>query len=170
MLQMLQTRQALIATHEGRMAMDIPHYPLQFTIFCMHGICYRFEILKPHESPKHPFSIFKTRFQTAPKMIIYDNCCKLHAYCLNREPVFFQNTRFLVDRFHWHGHIGCSKGYCLDSYKKIDTRVINSQVNEQVNAGLKWMQSQLTYMKPANFSLFLAIKNRHKLDISHLHV
>ena len=37
------------------------------------------------------------------------------------ESVFFQNTLFLVDRFHWRGHIGCSKGYCLDSYKKIDT-------------------------------------------------
>ena len=97
---------------------------------------------------------------------ISENCCRLHAYCLNREPVFFQNTLFLVDRFHWCGHIGCSTGYCLDSYKKIDTRGINSQVNEQANARLKRMQSQLTYMKPANFSfhvsLFLAIKNRGK--------
>ena len=66
--------------------------PGVFTIFCIHGVCYGFAILKSHESPKHPFSIFKTCFQTAPKMIIYDNCCKLHAYCLNREPVFFQNT------------------------------------------------------------------------------
>ena len=35
---------------------------------------------------------------------------------------------------------------------------------KQANAALKQMQSQLTYMKPANFSLFLAIKNRYKLD------
>ncbi len=151
--------------------------PGVFTIFCEHGVCYGFEILKSHESPRHPFSIFKTRFCTPPRMIIYDNCCKLHAYCLNREPVFFKNTLFLVDRFHWRGHVGCSKGYSLDSYKRRDTKQINSQVNEQANAGLKRMQSQLTYMKPENFSfhisLFLAVKNKDKvakLDISRIHM
>ena len=37
--------------------------PGVFTIFCMHGICYGFEILKSHKSPKHPFSIFNTQLQ-----------------------------------------------------------------------------------------------------------
>ena len=138
MLQMLQTRPALIVIHAGKMLMDIPHYPLECSLSsaCM-AFATGFEILKSHKSPKHPFSIFKTRFPTAPKMIIYDKCCKLHAYCLNRKPVFFQNTQFLVDRFHWRGHIGCSKGYFLDSYKKMDTRGINSQVNEQSQCGAK---------------------------------
>ena len=40
---------------------------------------------------------------------------------------------------------------------------INSQVNEQANAGLQHIKGQLAYMTAANFmftvSLFLAIKN-----------
>ena len=44
------------------------------------------------ESPKHPFQIFKTRFPRPPLLIIYDNACRLHVYCLNREPHFFENT------------------------------------------------------------------------------
>ena len=40
--------------------------------------------------------------------MIYDNACHLHNYALNRDPVFFQNTWFLVDRFHWCNHVGKS--------------------------------------------------------------
>lgn len=42
----------------------------------------------------------------APSIVIYDNACALHAYCLNRDPTFFQNTVFLVDRLHWDNHTG----------------------------------------------------------------
>ena len=45
-------------------------------------------------------------------LFTYDNACRLHVYCLNREPHLFQHTRFAVDRFH----IRCSKGYLLDAY------------------------------------------------------
>ncbi len=55
-----------------------------FTVFCPHGICYGFQAMKQHESPAVPFSIFKTRFPVAPRVIIYDNACHLHQYCLNR--------------------------------------------------------------------------------------
>ena len=82
-----------------------------------------------------------------------------------------------VDRFHWRGHIGCSKGYCLDSYKSLNSVRINSQVNEQANAGLQRIKGQLAYMKPENFvftlSVFLAISNMDKLtklDVSGLSV
>ena len=43
---------------------------------------------------------------SAPKIIIYDNCCHLHNYCLNRDPEFFKHTKFLIDRFHWKNHTG----------------------------------------------------------------
>ena len=72
-----------------------------FTLFCSHGVCYGFQILKQHESPRHPFELLSTRFHSMPKYVIYDNSCKLHQYIINREPVMFQNTTFLVDRFHW---------------------------------------------------------------------
>ncbi|KAJ8349083.1 hypothetical protein SKAU_G00276720 [Synaphobranchus kaupii] len=52
--------------------------PGLFTMFCSHG----------------------------PEMVFYDNCCRLHAYCLNRDPVFFKNTWFLIDRLHWKNHTG----------------------------------------------------------------
>ena len=82
---------------------------------------------------------------------------------MNREPVFFSKTKFLVDRFHWKGHIGCSGGYSLDVYKHSKIKEINSQVNEQANAGLQRIKGQLAYMSLDNFmltlSLFLAVKN-----------
>ena len=50
---------------------------------------------------------------------------------------------------------------------------INSQVNEQANAGLQRIRGQLAYMTPQNFmftiSLFISVKNmdiRGKLDVS----
>lgn len=40
----------------------------------------------------------------APKIVIYDNACNLHAYALNRNPQHFKGTVFFVDRFHWDNH------------------------------------------------------------------
>ena len=40
-------------------------------------------------------------------------------YVLSEQgAALFGNTRFAVDRFHWHGHIGCSKGYSLETYSQ----------------------------------------------------
>ena len=116
-----------------------------FTIFCSHGLCYGYQVMDSHESPRHPFEIFRSRFPAPPKTIIYVNVCKLHQYCLNREPAFFSNTKFLVDRFHWKGHIGYSAGYSLDAYKHSKFKEIKSQVNEQANAGLQQIKGQLAY-------------------------
>ena len=106
---------------------------------------------------------------------VYDNACKLYVYYLNREPALYKDTCFFVDRFHWKGHVGCSRGYSLDSYSSINTKQIYSQVNEQANSGLQRIKPQLAYMKPDNLaftiSLFLSIINIDKiksLDISQL--
>ena len=101
------------------------------------------------------------------------NGCKLRSYCLNREPVLYKGTRFFIDCFHWRGHVGCSKGYCLDEYNTAEVTSLNSQVNEQANSGLQRIKGHLSYMKPDNFrftlSLFLAICNKgSKLNIDHL--
>ena len=71
-----------------------------FTLFCPHGICYGYEVMQSCESPSHPFNIFRQRFHAAPQVIVYDNACKLHQYCLNRGPQFFAKTLYVVDRFH----------------------------------------------------------------------
>ena len=36
------------------------------------------------------------RFDTPPKLIVYDNACKLHLYCLNHERALHH---LFVDRF-----------------------------------------------------------------------
>ena len=95
-----------------------------FTIYCPHGVCYGFEILQECGSPRHPFQIFKTRFLKPPNVIVYDNVCTLHQYCLNREPEFFKSICFLVDRFHWEEHIGCSAGYNLDEYSGMNMPLV----------------------------------------------
>ena len=71
-----------------------------YTLYCPHGTCYGFSILKNHEYPRHPFEILKTPFQTAPKVIVYDIACKLHQYALLWVPEFFKYTLFLVDKSH----------------------------------------------------------------------
>ena len=140
-----------------------------FTLYCPHGICYGFEVMRNHESPRTPFQIFFTRFLQPPKVIIYDNACKLHQYILNREPDHFKSTKFLIDRFHWKGHVGCSSGYNLKNYSTFDMTAINSQVNEQANAGLQRIKSHVSYMKEDNFvfhiKLFLALTNNRKQQI-----
>ncbi|KAJ6465029.1 hypothetical protein C8R45DRAFT_939868 [Mycena sanguinolenta] len=45
-----------------------------------------------------------TRWEKAPKRVIYDFACALGPYCMTREPTFFANTQFLIDDFHSVGH------------------------------------------------------------------
>ncbi|XP_050406170.1 uncharacterized protein LOC126827514 isoform X2 [Patella vulgata] len=138
--------------------------PGVFTLFCPHGICYGFQVMPNNESPKIPFNILKTRFKKAPRFVIYDNACALHSYCLNREPEFFKETIFLVDRLHWDNHSGCSCGYRLNLYPELKN--LNSQINEQANAGLKRIKDQVSYMTAQNFmnhsSFYLWNKNMKK--------
>ena len=88
--------------------------------------------MRMHESPNIPFTFLYERFEkgrqyfmsafiilpcinlitklccwfSAPPVIIYDNSCNLHNYCLNREPLHFMNCQFVVDKFHWPNHTG----------------------------------------------------------------
>ena len=109
-----------------------------------------------------------TCFPQLPPVIVYDNACKLHVYCLNREPGHLQNTLFLVDHFHWRGYTGCSSGYNLDLYGEPLLKTLNSQINEQANADLQKIRGQLAYMTPANFefhlSLFISVKKCNIMD------
>jgi hypothetical protein len=138
-------------------------------MFCKHGVCLGFQLMESAESPRTAFDILIRRFQKMPKLIIYDNSCKLHLFALKREPVRFRNTHFLVDRLHYRkGHVGCSVGYSMDSYDADkDIVTINSQTNEQANASLRRLSTQLTYMHPSNVikhtSVFLAIRNMDKM-------
>ena len=69
--------------------------------------------------------------------------------------------------------MGCSSGYSLDSCTSLDVNPINSQVNEQANAGLQRIKGHIAYMKPDNFvsckTLGLQNKDKQsKLDVGNL--
>ncbi|KAI8516532.1 hypothetical protein Bbelb_051130 [Branchiostoma belcheri] len=50
---------------------------------------------RSHVDPKH---------WDQEETVIYDNSCNLHTYCLNRDPLLFKHTWFLMDRLHWKNH------------------------------------------------------------------
>lgn len=58
------------------------------------------------EGRNDPFSVMKTWFAKAPRLVVYDFACALEEYCLNRDPIYFKDTQFVIDRFHWKNHIG----------------------------------------------------------------
>ncbi|XP_046862591.1 uncharacterized protein LOC124456100 isoform X2 [Xenia sp. Carnegie-2017] len=62
-----------------------------FCILCPHGI---YVMNSANEN------LF---YYCTPELVIYDNACRLHEYCLNRDPAFFKKTKFVV-KFHWKNH------------------------------------------------------------------
>ncbi|CAH3150762.1 unnamed protein product [Pocillopora meandrina] len=106
-----------------------------------------------NESPNIPFTVFITIFLpfflTGARLVVYDNSCNLHSYCLNRDPVFFKNSQFLVDRLHWRDHTDCSEAYNLSRYPQWDT--LNSQAAEQAYSSLKSFKGFLSYINEKNF-------------------
>jgi hypothetical protein len=53
-----------------------------FAIFCPHGICVGFKIMSTCEGPGTAFQFIFHRFKWAPKLIVYENACNLHKYCV----------------------------------------------------------------------------------------
>jgi len=135
--------------------------PGVFTLFCGHGICYGFQIMDHSESPNVPFTILRTKFESIPQLVVYDNACRLHTYALRRDPQLFRDTKFLIDRFHWPNHTNCPAVYCLNSYPDLSS--LNSQVTEQTNSSLSRIRTQLAYMTLDNFiihaRLYLFLRN-----------
>lgn len=84
-----------------------------FTVFCRHRVCLGFSLMTSAESPKTPFEIYLRNFPHLLNQtrIIYDNCCNLHQYALNRQPARFAETIFLIDRLHFQDHSACTHGY-----------------------------------------------------------
>ena len=76
-----------------------------FLWFCpVHGHCYGFHLISGAEGKKHPFSAIFKYLSNAPLEIFYDIACQYSEYCLNKEPQYFQNTRFWHDLFHGISH------------------------------------------------------------------
>ena len=113
---------------------------------------------------------------------MHTQACLLHQYCLKREPLFFSNTIFSVDRFHWPNHVGCCHGYHLDTWQAstpviseremrdvrarsggdipetlgaLTLRDLNSQVAEQYNARLRFIATQVAYMSHGMYARYI---------------
>jgi hypothetical protein len=147
-----------------------------FALFCPHGVCLGFEAMEQFEGPMVPFNILYRRFEAAPKVAIYDNACNLSRTAYKYARSHFANTLWLVDRVHWHPHVNCHHGFCIDAYprnRKLvgnteddapqldaeDPRVItfnqvNTQVCEQGNSKLEFMATQAKFMNQNSYMLY----------------
>ncbi|RQM12737.1 hypothetical protein B5M09_011294 [Aphanomyces astaci] len=125
-----------------------------FHFCCPHGVCLGFTVMLDHESPVHPFSILCQRWQVtdSPRVVIMDNACNLHTYCLRREPYFFRNVWFLVDRLHYCNHVNCSSGYKVDNFPFL--KDISTVTCEVFNSTFKAVVKQAGFMGMENFILF----------------
>ena len=74
----------------------------------------------------------------------YDSCNELFF-----SGILFQDTTFLVDRFHWNNH-SCNRSYSLSSVNTKDFKKINSQVCEQLFSTLRRITTQVSFMRVEN--------------------
>ncbi len=107
------------------------------------------------EGRNEAFSFLFKFFARAPRLVVYDFACALQEYCLNREPAFFANTVFMVDRFHWFNHTACARSYNLSLYSIFDG--LNTQIAEQGNSALQAIKASVGQMKQRNFMWHLRL-------------
>jgi hypothetical protein len=88
----------------------------------------------------------------APQLVIYDNACNLHRYCVAREPGFFCRTKFFSDRFHFKNHIDCARAFCIDVAGKLI--VVDTSIVESENAAVARVKAHCQHMSKATFMWF----------------
>ena len=151
---------------------------------CAVNVTYGFELNLQHESGRNFFKFLTCRKINFRKLkgIIYDFSCGLQRYCMNREPLDFENIQFLVDGVHFagqkklkkvdkrsnkKGHLGCSASYNFNEYKtyinKNQEIRLFSQGREQMHSVLEPLAKQLRQKSYHNFMksliAFFAIRN-----------
>lgn len=145
---------------------------------CKHGIALGGHIMKTPEGRKDPFFALYTYFpeDTLKKTtIIYDFACQLSEYCLNREPLLFQNSTFLIDRFHRCNH-KCCNIFNMNKFPNMTS--VNSSAMEQLNSFLDKFSTPISFMKQSTAVRFIIImlkvynyyrikKESHFLDPKH---
>jgi hypothetical protein len=128
-----------------------------------HRVCLGWVFLKKAESLEIVYQTLLTRFPVMPKVICYDNACNLSEYCYNRAPryentlnnnyySFFINSIFIVDGFHYKGHVNCSHGYNSSNLGIMSQ--ICSVIHEQKNAKLAKLKIPSLYIR---FDCFLSL-------------
>ena len=119
--------------------------PGLFLVFCIeHRRLIGFHAMKYSESERTVHDLLFSRFPEAPELVVYDNACNTHLFSLFREPEFFKDTVFAIDRLHENSHGTCSPAYCPDNI--LGLRGKNTQIAEQKNAPYISKRAQLFAM------------------------
>lgn len=137
-------------------------------VWCSHSICLGFHCIAKGEGRNDVFSPLIAFNEVAPDVVIYDFACALGPYCMTREPDFFADTRFLIDKFHAKGHSKCSRAAFLQNYDDVIPELarVNSSAGECGNGGLKRIRKSASYMGQERVIIytdtFLNVWNRLK--------
>ncbi|CAD6912608.1 unnamed protein product [Tilletia controversa] len=137
-------------------------------LWCRHLICVGLHAIPKAEGRNDVFSAIYRFWPVAPEVIVYDFACQLAPYSLHREPEFFQNTLFVVDQMHQHGHTKFSTSSFLSTYMGVnqDLHRLNSSAAESGNAGLARIKKSVSYCSQehalALVEHFLSIWNRKR--------
>ncbi|KAJ8074611.1 hypothetical protein PM082_015514 [Marasmius tenuissimus] len=138
-------------------------------VWCTHSICYGFHCITKGEGRNDVFSAMYTRWKRAPRCVIYDFACALGPYCMSREPHFFKDMQFMIDKFHAPGHSKCSSACFLANYVTTDPSLVkvNSSAAECGNSGIGRIRKSVSYMRQDRAILytkvFLSVWNRGQL-------
>ena len=108
-------------------------------VMCCHRYVYAVELMRRPEGPLQLFDLLYERLSDGDRTIIYDNACNLMDCAMRREPVFFEKTRWYIDRLHLSNHVatGCSEGHDMDLENHEQYSKTVSQMVEQLNAVVK---------------------------------
>jgi hypothetical protein len=138
-------------------------------VWCTHSVCYGFHFIPVGEGRNDVFSAIYTRWEVAPRRIVYDFACALGPYAMSREPEFFKNTKMAIDRFHATNHSTCSSASFLETYMAVDPRLapINTSAAECGNKGLGRIRKSVSYMTQQRAivytKVFLSVWNRLRI-------
>jgi hypothetical protein len=144
-------------------------YGYMFLWFCsVHGHCYGLHLIKGGEGRKDPFTSLYKYLPNPPAEIFYDFACQLSEYCLNREPKFFQNTRFSHDIFHSFPH-KCGPNF--RSTRVLGLEGMNSEICEQWNSYLQCIKFTASHLTQTHMMFFLQfmlfLRNEEKTATFH---
>jgi hypothetical protein len=90
--------------------------------------------------------------KSAPKEFFYDFSCQLEEYSLNREPMFWRETRFWHDIFHGFSH-KCPYVYSSRRIKYLHQN--NTDICEQFNSFIQKIKYSARAMNQTHFIFFL---------------
>ena len=134
-------------------------------LWCPHGIAIGFHIMARSEGRRDVYAAIKSHWATAPRLVVYDFACGLDRYCANMtDGRYWENTRFVVDDFHWKNH-KCDVTYRMAANVEYypELRNIKTSMAEIQNATVSRIEKMVAYMSHARaFFLirhFLTMRN-----------